>query len=74
MTVAIHLSAALKVLPLSDNILPGTPLLAVNCLKLLRNAVAFISVMSSIWTDRVTQQVYKQSHTFLEVAANVSLV
>ena len=48
----INLSAALKVLPLSDNTLTGIPLLAVNHLKLRKKAVVFISVTKSMWTGR----------------------
>ena len=64
---AICLEADLKVLPLSETIFKGNPLLAVNLQKLLRKASAVKSETMSRWTAFVTQQVYKQIHTFSSV-------
>ena len=69
----IVLLAALKVFPLSDRILIGIPLRAVNLLKLRKNACDVSSTTRSRCTARMTQHVYKQIQTFLEFEFRVSL-
>ena len=58
------LSTTLKVSLLSDSTLIGKPLLAVNCLKHLRNACAVMSCTISRWIALTTQHVYKHMQTF----------
>ena len=66
-------AATLKVLALSDTIRTGKLLLDVKRLKLRMNAWEVMSGTMSKWTARVTQQVYRQIHTFLEDETTVSL-
>lgn len=64
------LAAALKVL--ADIILTGKPLLEVKHLKQRMNASFVMSGTTSRWAAQVTQQVYRQIHTFLVAGVNVS--
>jgi len=67
MTDFIILAAALNVLPLSDTILTGSPLRDANLFKLRMKVVVEMSETKSRCTARITQHVYKQIHTLLEV-------
>ena len=60
----ITLAAALKVFALSEIILLGRPLPAINLFKHQMNAEVDNSFTSSRWMALVTQQVNKQIHTF----------
>lgn len=60
---AMAVSAALKILPLSDNILAGYPFNDVKHRKQCRNDDIVISGMRSKCTARTTQQVNKHIAT-----------
>ena len=65
--VAIALAVALNVLALSERILCGSPLLAVNLFKHRTNVTADKSNTNSRCTALVTQHVKRQIHTLLLV-------
>ena len=60
------LAAALNVFPLSEMNLLGSPLLAVNRLRLHKNAEVVMSMTMSRWIARTTQRVYRQIQTLQE--------
>ena len=62
---AMVFAADLNVFPLSEIILHGNPLLAVNLLKHLMNDSQLISGTKSKCIALTAQQVYKQIHTLL---------
>ena len=68
-TSYIAFAADLKVLPLSDTILCGNPLLEVKRLKHRRKASTVMFGTMSRCTALTTQHVYKHIHTFFSVTS-----